>query len=67
MTAAEQLTISVRDAAKLSGLGRDALYNLCHTVGFPAIWIGEKHVRIHRERFIQWVEEQTRLPPPTAT
>ena len=35
MTALERLTISVDEAADLSGFGRDALYDLCHTEGFP--------------------------------
>lgn len=58
MSKVDQLTISVSEAAKLSGFGRDALYTLCHMDGFPAIWIGKRRVRIHRERFVQWVAEQ---------
>jgi len=55
-----KLTISVAEAAKLSGIGRNHLYDLCHTKGFTALRIG-KSFRIHRERFIQWVDEQARV------
>lgn len=58
MSLREQLTISVPEAAELSGIGRSRLYQLCHTEGFPAIRFGGRHVRIHRERFIDWVNAQ---------
>lgn len=64
MTALERLTISVDEAADLSGFGRDALYDLCHVEGFPAIWIGKRRVRIHREQFIQWVDERAGKTAP---
>lgn len=56
MSNIEKLTLSVQEAAELSGFGRDTLYNLCHIDGFPAIWITERRVRIHREKFIDWID-----------
>ena len=57
MSKTEALTISVKEAAELSGFGRDAIYNLCHVDGFPVIRCGKRGFRIHREKFIQWVSE----------
>lgn len=58
MSKVDQITISVPAAAELSGIGRDRLYRLCRTEGFPAIWLGQHRVLIHREKFIEWVEAQ---------
>lgn len=57
MSKIDTLTISVNEAAELSGIGRDAIYNLCHVDGFPVIRYGKRGLRIHREKFIQWVGE----------
>ncbi len=53
----ERWTLSVPEAAELSGIGRNHMYDLCHTKGFPVLKIG-KSLRIHREKFIQWLSDQ---------
>jgi len=51
--------LSVAEAAELSGIGRNYLYNMCHTDNFPAMRIG-KRFYINREKFIEWINDQSR-------
>ncbi len=53
----ERLMLSVAEAAKLSGIGKNHLYDLCHSKGFPVYRVGKKFY-IHCEKFIRWVDEQ---------
>lgn len=55
----EKLTLSVDEAAELSGIGRDHLYRLVHRADFPMVHIGGR-IHIHRQRFIEWLDVQAR-------
>lgn len=55
----EKLTLSVDEAAELSGIGRDHLYRLVHRADFPMIRLGGR-IRIHKQRFIEWLDDQAK-------
>lgn len=48
--------ISVRDASKLTGVGKDTLYKMAKQQGFPCIKIGSRFY-IHRERILDWMKD----------
>ena len=57
----ETVLISVRQAARLSGLGYERIRQLAWSRQIPAMFIprGRRHeIRIHRERFLRWLEQQ---------
>ena len=53
----EKLTINVGELARQLGIGRNAAYALCHSQGFPAIYIG-KRVVIPVEPLREWLREK---------
>jgi excisionase family DNA binding protein len=44
--------------AKALGVSASSGYELMHEAGFPALQIGSRIV-VPKEKFIQWVEQQT--------
>lgn len=59
--AREPVLISVRQAARLSGLGYERIRELAWSRQIPAMFLprGRRHeIRIHRERFLAWLERQ---------
>ena len=52
----DPLLLTVSQTAELLQLGRDAVYNLTHVDGFPAIRIG-RCVRINRELLQEWLNK----------
>jgi excisionase family DNA binding protein len=53
----QSLTLSVRDAAVLSGIGRDALYRLVQDGQIPHLKIGRR-VLIPRAALEKWLNEE---------
>lgn len=51
----ERLTLSVKEAAAMMGVGVALMYELTHVKGFPCITIGRKRIII-KSKFINWVE-----------
>ena len=51
------LTLNPTDVANALGISRVNAYNLCHSVGFPAIRLG-KRILIPKEGFLKWLNEQ---------
>lgn len=49
------MLLTVPQAARLLGLGRDTTYNLCHRRDFPAIRIG-RAVRINKAGLQDWLD-----------
>ena len=55
----ESAYVSVRDASKMIGVGKDTLYKLAKEAknnGFPGVKIGNKWF-IHRDRIVVWMKE----------
>lgn len=53
----DKLTLSVDEAAALSGIGRDRLYELTRRADFPALRFG-RSIRIPRRLFEEWIERE---------
>lgn len=53
-----KLTLTIKDAADLSGIGREKLTELTFTNDFPAFKVGIKTL-INRQMFMKWLEKIT--------
>jgi len=53
----DKLTLSVDEAAALSGIGRDKLYELTKRPDFPALRLGRR-ILISRNAFEEWIERE---------
>ncbi|MCI2106910.1 MAG: helix-turn-helix domain-containing protein [Intestinimonas sp.] len=53
----DKLTLSVEEAAALSGIGRDRLYQLAKRNDFPSIRLG-RSIRIPRKGLEEWIERE---------
>lgn len=61
----DKLTLSVDEAAALSGIGRDKLYELVRQPDFPALRFG-RGIRIPRNLFESWIEREAMKGRDTA-
>lgn len=48
------LFVGVREFSLLSGFGQSFIRRLCHTAGFPCVFVGRR-VLIHREMALEWI------------
>lgn len=51
----EKLTLNVEEAARLTGLGINKMYELINAKGFPTITVGRRKL-IVKSKFIEWLE-----------
>lgn len=56
------LMLSVPEVGEVLGISRAGAYELVRSKGFPKVKIGNRIV-IPKDRFIQWIEEQTEVEP----
>lgn len=56
-TTIERKTYSVQEAAKVVGISAPRMYDLVHSQGFPAIFIG-KRIIIPRDKLHQWIDAE---------
>ena len=60
MKRVERMTYSIDEAAEALGVGRSAVYNLCHVEGFPRLKIGKGgKFRIPIDLLKRWMEENS--------
>ena len=52
------LTLTAPEVGEVLGISRAAAYELARSEGFPRMKIG-KRILIPRDKFIQWIDEQT--------
>lgn len=52
----EKLTLSVKEAAGMMGIGLNNMYDLIHSTGFPVVTVGRKKLII-KSKFIEWLEK----------
>ena len=55
----EKILLTVKEFARLSGLGVNCVRSLVHVEGFPALKNGRKYM-IHRRAASEWLEQQAR-------
>ena len=53
----EKILLTVKEFARVSGLGETCIRNLVQTEGFPVLRNGRKYM-IHRRAADKWLEEQ---------
>ena len=53
------LFLNVNDLSKALGIAPSSCYELMHKKDFPSIRIGKRLV-VQREKFIEWVDEQSK-------
>jgi hypothetical protein len=53
------LFFSVETLAKIMDIGLANAYNLCHSKGFPAIFI-KRRIVVNRDAFEKWLENQSK-------
>jgi excisionase family DNA binding protein len=53
-----KLTLTIKDAAELSGIGREKITELTFSNDFPAFKVGNKTL-INRDMFIVWLDKIT--------
>ncbi|WP_177166194.1 helix-turn-helix domain-containing protein [Selenomonas ruminantium] len=61
----EKILLTVKEFAKVSGLGENCIRNLVHVEGFPALKNGRK-VMIHKRAADKWLEEACNAHAVTA-
>ncbi len=54
------LTLTAPEVGEVLGISRAAAYELVRSEGFPRIKIG-KRVLVPRDKFIQWIDENTEV------
>jgi len=55
----QKILLTVKEFAKVSGLGETCIRNLVRVDGFPALKNGRKYM-IHRRAADKWLEEQAK-------
>lgn len=55
----QKILLTVKEFAKVSGLGENCIRNLVRVDGFPALKNGRKYM-IHRRAADKWLEEQAK-------
>lgn len=53
----DKLTLNVAEAAKLIGLDKQTVYELCKTEGFPSITVGRRII-IPYASLTAWLDQQ---------
>ena len=49
--------VSVKDASKIVGIGKDAMYKMIHQQGFPCVKVGNKYL-VRRSGLEEWFKER---------
>lgn len=52
-----QILLTPMQAKNILGVGRNEIYSLCKTKGFPAFKIGSKYY-INREKLQEWADKK---------
>lgn len=55
----EPLLITVDEACKLTGIGRNTMLDIVKMEGCPAIKFGKKKISINKKQFIEWINSLT--------
>lgn len=51
----EKLTLTVEEAAELTGIGKSLMYEWANSKGFPMIRVGRR-ILIIKSKFTEWLE-----------
>ncbi|WP_052144634.1 helix-turn-helix domain-containing protein [Halalkalibacter okhensis] len=53
----EKLLLGVSDVQKITGLGRDRVYEIMHSGDFPVMKFG-RQLKVHRDVFFDWINNK---------
>jgi len=56
-----KLCYSVKEAARLTGVGVNSMYSLIHSRGFPAVWLSPRRCVIPCDLFREWLSKQASI------
>lgn len=59
----EKICITIAEASQLLSIGRDKMYQLANSEGFPVVRVGTKLI-INRLKLLEWIDERTALNKP---
>jgi len=51
----EKLTLTVDEAAELTGIGKNLMYEWANSKGFPMLRVGRR-ILIIKSKFVEWLE-----------
>ena len=49
------IVLTPMEIAKILGVSKNTVYQIMHRTDFPSFKFGDKHIRVYREKFIQWL------------
>lgn len=55
----EPILIGIKEACKLTGIGRNTMLDLVKMDNFPAVKFKKKKISINRQQLIEWVNSLT--------
>ena len=50
------LSLTVEDVAKTLGISKKNAYELCHSKGFPCVFVGRRMI-VPKLAFVKWMEQ----------
>jgi excisionase family DNA binding protein len=53
------MILKVSDIQKVLGIGKNAAYELVYQKNFPVLKLGERKIRIPKDRFVEWIKANT--------
>lgn len=53
------IMLTVADIQKVLGIGRNSAYELIYQKNFPILKLGERKIRIPKDRFLEWIRSNT--------
>lgn len=57
MTEENQILLTPMQATKVLGVGKNEIYKLCNTKGFPSFKIGSRHY-INKDKLKEWADKK---------
>ncbi len=54
------MMLTVSDVQKVLGIGRNAAYELIYQKNFPVLRLGERKIRIPKDKLIAWIQANTK-------
>lgn len=51
------LVLTPKEVAVILGISRNKAYDLMHKKGFPSFKVDERHYKIHRDKFLKWLDK----------
>jgi excisionase family DNA binding protein len=60
-TVTDRIAFTVSEAASMTGLSTDRIYQLCREGKFPHVRVGERQILIPRRKLERWLQDDADL------